>query len=435
MEINVDIKSHLNSPSTLTPEQAQALEKLNGSGNVFVTGGAGSGKSFLIRHFLKQAQEAIPVLASTGAAAVLVGGRTFHSFFGLGLLEGGSIATIERNRKNGRVLKRIREAKTVIIDEVSMLSGVVLNTAEIISRMARDNDEPWGGLRIICVGDFAQLPPVTKAGAKRDWAFQCEAWSFSQFASVVLSSNVRTQDNEFLKILDLIRWGRVDRTVHDFLNRHLLTEGFNQDPEFTSSAGDAEATRLCPRRDQADGYNQLRLSLIDEKEQIFPTVFIGDAKSKEALKRNAPVPELLVLKRFCRVMLIQNDPMKRWVNGSRGRLLEADESKLVIRLDSGSKINVEPATFSILDADGKVVASMVNFPVALAYATTIHKAQGATLDEVWVDLSRLWEPGQAYVALSRLRTPQGLKVAGWNPQSIIVAPEVMRFYEKLGPNV
>jgi ATP-dependent exoDNAse (exonuclease V) alpha subunit len=430
MTLDVEIASPLAQaeiPTVLSVEQSQALALLKERQNIFVTGGAGSGKSFLVRHFLTQSEEPIPVLASTGAAAVLVGGRTFHSFFGLGLLEGGSIATIERTRKNGRVLKRIREAKTIIIDEISMLSGLVINTAEIIARMARDNDEPWGGLRIICVGDFSQLPPVTPSGARRDWAFNSEAWERSGFSTCVLKTNLRTQDRDFLEVLDHVRRGEVSTLVRDFLNHHLLDVDSVGDQDSAS-----ESTRLCPRRDQADNYNKHRLSLIDEKEKVFPTVFFGDEKYRDLMKRNSPLPDNLVLKRHCRVMFIQNDPMKRWVNGTRGTLLELAEPKLVVRLDSGRMVNVDRATFSIQDADGQVVASVINFPLVLAYATTIHKSQGATLDEVWVDLSRLWEPGQAYVALSRLRSREGLRIAAWSPRSIIVAPEVLQFYARLG---
>ena len=149
------------------------MDQLGGAENVFVTGAAGSGKSFLIERFLRAvaaSDEALPVLASTGAAAILVGGRTFHSFFGLGILQGGHQATVDRALKNKRLARRLKKARGVMIDEISMLSGQTLRAAEEIARRALDPERPWGGLRMIAIGDFAQLPPVSNQGV-RDWAF------------------------------------------------------------------------------------------------------------------------------------------------------------------------------------------------------------------------------------------------------------------------
>src|SRR6056297_2203960 len=167
----------------LTPCQTRALEVLQSKENVFVTGEAGTGKSFLVHRYLLRYAPKATLLASTGAAAVLIGGRTFHSFFGLGILEGGKQRTIDKAIKNGKLLKRLREAHEIIIDEVSMLPGIVLDTAEEICRIARESDEPWGGLRVVAVGDFAQLPPVDRSGRRRDWAFDHPVWNYSKFTN------------------------------------------------------------------------------------------------------------------------------------------------------------------------------------------------------------------------------------------------------------
>jgi len=172
---------------TLNAEQTEALEILKSQGNIFLTGAAGTGKSFLLKQFLREAtDEEIPILASTGAAAILVGGRTFHSFFGLGIFEGGISATIERAVENKRLVKRINETDTFVIDEVSMLSGPTLRAAETIARRVRKNSRPWGGMRVIAVGDFAQLPPVNPFSQTKEWAFLDEV--AREFRNFVTSS-------------------------------------------------------------------------------------------------------------------------------------------------------------------------------------------------------------------------------------------------------
>jgi ATP-dependent exoDNAse (exonuclease V) alpha subunit len=147
--------------------------------------------------------------------------------------------------------------------------------------------------------------------------------------------------------------------------------------------------------------------------------------------KSAPVPVKLVIKLGCRVMFLQNDPQKRWVNGTRGTVTEIEPDSITVKKDNGREVTVDKSSFGLQDADGNMMASVIQYPLTLAYATTIHKSQGATLDDLWCDLSRLWEPGHAYVALSRLRSSEGLHLIGWNPRSVIVDPKVLDFYAKL----
>ncbi|MGZ3742367.1 MAG: DEAD/DEAH box helicase [Pseudobdellovibrionaceae bacterium] len=406
---------------TLSLEQANALELLRSGENVFLTGGAGSGKSYLIRHFMKELDpKQIPILASTGAAAVLLGGRTFHSFFGLGIMEGGAEATLERCLKDHRLLNRLKKVEGVIIDEISMIPGVALMIAETLSQKARGSKLPWGGMRVISVGDFAQLPPVTRAGP-RDWAFLNEVWMRSGFQICQLSHNQRVQDNNFLDVLADVRYGKVTPRVFNFLSEKVK-------PHSEEDSG----TRLFGRRDVAENFNQKKLAEIKEPEVVFDSIYLGSEKHIEALTKMAPVPQKLILKVGCRVIFLQNDPQKRWINGTRGHVIKIELDKITVKKDHGREVSVDKTTFSLQDAEGNVTATVIQFPLTLAYATTIHKSQGATLDEVWCDLRSLWEPGQAYVALSRLRTAKGLKLVGWNPKSIIVDPKVLGFYEGLG---
>lgn len=430
---------------SLNPGQQRAFDILTGtSDNVFLTGVAGSGKSFLIGRFLanhdsvtpfakekdKHGRSArFPILASTGAAAILVGGRTFHSFFGLGIMEGGVQATVDRAVKNDRLCKRMNSTDGVIIDEISMISGTTLRAAEQIARKARGNSTPWGGLRVVAVGDFAQLPPVNPhwnpgsgltPRALRDWAFLDESWVTTDFIPAVLPQTMRTSEPELLHALNAVRSGKLDAATAKFLDSRL-----------EPPPRDFDGTRLFGRRVDTERFNLERLERIDAKAHAFETEYTGKEKSVEDFKKNAPIPAVLALKEGALVMIRLNDPEGRWVNGSVGHLKKVSRTQLSIELESGRTVEIEPATFQMLDAEGQPVASATNFPVNLAYAMTVHKAQGATLDKMQVDLRGLWEPGQAYVALSRARSASGLYVEGWTPRSIIVDPVVTEFHRLL----
>ena len=404
----------------MTPCQARALVSLNSDvkPNVFVTGGAGVGKSFLIRHFHRSLDfKEFPMLASTGAAAVLVGGRTFHSFFGLGILEGGPAATVERAVRNRQVVRRLRQIKGMVIDEISMLAGPVLRVAEVIARRARESELPWGGIRVVTVGDFAQLPPVERDPAKGGgWAFLDPVWNWSMFERQHLQTQVRCQDPEYMRVLAKVREGVVDEDVAKYLNERTGPI----ETEF-------EGTRLFPRRDQTERFNEMRLADLPGEEKIFETLTSGSARGIESLLKQAPIPKTLRLKEGSLVMIRQNDPMGRWVNGTTGHVRRIQPAKLSIELLNGRWVDLEKATFSLLDGEGETIAALINFPVNLAWATTIHKAQGSTLDRMAVDISRLWEPGQAYVALSRLTSGSELRIARWDPSSIRVDPQVIEF--------
>lgn len=405
----------------LSKEQKVALELCQSGENIFLTGGAGSGKSFVIREFMqKMDPKQMPILASTGAAAVLLGGRTFHSFFGLGIMEGGPQATFNRVINDSKTMKRLKQVEGVIIDEISMIPGDALNIAEALTQAAKESTLPWGGLRVIAVGDFGQLPPVTRFGQKRDWAFLTETWRKTDFQNCALHFNQRIQDDLFLKVLEDVRDGKVSENVRQFLEEH--TRDHDEDHP---------GTRLFPRRDLSENYNQKKLLEINEDEFIVDSIYLGEQRYIDILTKSAPVPVQLKLKVGCRILFLKNDPQKKYVNGTRGVLVHHESDHLIVRKDNGREIKVEKMSFALQDADGNVKASVIQYPINLAYATTIHKSQGATLDELWCDLGSLWEPGHAYVALSRLREPSGLHIVRWNAKSIIVDPAVQKFYQNL----
>jgi ATP-dependent DNA helicase PIF1 len=408
----------------LSADQKEALEVLDTDDSVFLTGEAGSGKSYVIRQFLRgKDQKMYPSLASTGAAAVLVGGRTFHSFMGLGILEGGRAGVLAKAMKDKRLHKRLQQAHGFVLDEVSMLSGETLDIAEEICRTVRDSDLPWGGLRVVAVGDFAQLPPVEKYSREKNWAFEHPIWSRSSFLTIGLRQNMRTQDQEFLSVLNDIRAGEASERVKYFLESRKV-----EDSEHLVG------TRLYPRRAQADQHNMSQLALIDHEHFELKTDYGGSDDAVRRIKEMAPIPEVLHLKIGAYVMLRMNDPKGRFVNGSTGFLKERSDGNLLIELMSGRQVAIEKMTFQMLNAEGTPIAIATNFPISLAYAVTIHKAQGLTVDQAIVDLRRLWEPGHAYVAVSRVKLGQNLFVEGWEASSIRSDAKVQKFYDDLrGP--
>ena len=406
----------------LNEDQISALKKLEGKQNVFLTGRAGTGKSFLVRHFLHGLNpDDAPVLASTGAAAILLGGRTFHSFFGLGIMEGGTAKTVERSLRNPKNVKRIRRARMVLVDEVSMLSGETLAAAEQISRLARNADEPWGGMRVIFVGDFGQLPPVTKRDERVDWAFTHEVWERSNLQPAVLMQIMRTKEASWLDVLGKVREGICDAHVQNSLNERKLPV----DEDF-------EATRLFPHRHTAEEYNLFRLDKLSGEATEIETEYKGEERAIETLKRQAPIPEKLLLKEGALVMLRRNHQEGTYVNGSLAHVIRITKDELTLELlDWGYEIELQKESFDLYDGDGEVIASAKNFPLTLAYGSTIHKAQGTTLDRLVVDLRSLWEAGQAYVALSRVRSVEGLYLSGWTARSIKADPTVRNYYRAI----
>lgn len=426
---------------SLNDEQQAAGSILNGKQNVFLTGAAGSGKSYLLKQWMKTQRSPVPVLASTGAAAILVEGRTFHSFFGLGIMEGGADATIMRALDNPALCKRMRSNNTIIIDEVSMISGPNLRVAETIAREARAQfnpslaSVPWGGMRVIVVGDFSQLPPVNPHVRHREWCFLDPVWKESNFTPICLKQVMRTSDLEFLSVLNKIRIGECDQHVMDFLNTR------------TKSNSDRNIIRLFSMKDNTERYNLERLAELQVNVTMSDTLYKGSEFNVQTFKKNSPIPNKLQLAVGAFVMFRQNDNQGRWVNGSVGTVeainmnplnafLEEDEELcpyIEVRVErTGQLVKVEKEEFKLLDKDGEVACTALNFPLTLAWAMTIHKSQGMTVDRLIVDIRKLWEPGQAYVALSRITNSEGLFIEGWKPEAIFCDRQVTKFYQEIG---
>jgi ATP-dependent DNA helicase PIF1 len=404
----------------LTKSQKKAYDAiLNGKENIFLTGAAGTGKSFLIKKVREKRN--IPLISSTGSSAILIGGRTLHSFFGLGILQGGIEATVKRALNNYKLMERMVKTNELIIDEISMISGDVFMTADLIARMAKRNPHvPFGGMRIIITGDFFQLPPITK-DRNTDWVFQNDSWEEANLQPYYLEEIVRTKDKEFMEILGNIRKGNLNKEVSEFLQSR-------------KKKAKIPTAKLFARRNAVINYNKRELEDINEKLHIIETLYWGKESSVKSIKRNAPVSEELHIKKNALVMIRINDQQQRYVNGSLGYVRRIENNLVVIKLLKGPVVTIEKHTFETFDGDGEVVASATNFPLSLAYAVTIHKSQGATLDSATIDLKNLFEAGMAYVALSRVKDPKYLFIEDFDIKSIYANKDVLAFYESLKHN-
>lgn len=414
--------SLFNSKAVPNEDQQDALKALAADRNIFLTGPAGTGKSFVIRRYLDglDKKHAPPLLASTGAAAVLIGGRTFHSFFGLGIMEGGIEKTIERVVDSSWVTRRIKKAKEIVIDEISMIHPNAFMAANRIAQLVKENPAPFGGMRLILIGDFFQLPPVDRFEKSVPWLFESDLWLSLDLKTIALDKSMRTEDQAFVAMLNQLRFGKLTKELQDFLQAHTrkAPEGF-------------KGTMLFGRKAPVESYNQKRLEALPGKLWEFETemtVAKHVKTPKETLSSYSPLPESLVLKEGALVMLRKNDMEGRYVNGSLALITKIAEQKIDLELLSGGAVSLEKDTFQILDGDGNTICTIRNFPLTLGWATTIHKAQGASIDRLCVNLRSLWENGQAYVALSRAKSPEHLYIEEWGPESVKADARVKEFY-------
>lgn len=404
----------------LNKNQAKALKLLlNSKKNIFLTGAAGTGKSHVIKLFreIRQMQQnPVPVVASTGAAAILVNGVTFNSYFGLGIMSGGVKATVENAMTSRATVERIVYADTVIVDEVSMISGDTMEAANLLCQKIRQNKKFFGGIRVIFVGDFFQLGPYSES-EKLDWVFLHKSWKKAMIQKVELDQIMRTSDKVFLKVLGKVRKGKVDKEVQKFLNTHVLK----------TPLANYVGPRVFSRNYQVDQYNQEQLAKIQAPEMNFKTQYAGDARFVDRMKENLVVGAELKLKRGALVMMRVNNFQEGYINGTIGVIQGMTEEVLTIRKLSGEMIQVKKHIFEFQGGNGEILARARNFPLTLAWAITIHKAQGATMDTALISLDKLWLHGQAYTALSRLKSSEGLKIVKWDRSSFRVDKKVLKY--------
>ncbi len=406
-------------------KQKQGLELLKTGRNVFVTGPAGSGKTYLVNSYIKYLKEhgvEVGITASTGIAATHMGGITIHSWAGIGVNSYLSEADIEAMSEKPYLAKRFERVKVLIIDEVSMLHHFRLDLIDQVLRTMKGVNDPFGGVQIILCGDFFQLPPISRFGEpEAHFIYHSQSWQDAGFTICYLDEQFRQSDNAVLTILNEIRSGEVSEKSKEILNSRL-----------NKKTSTIEPTKLFTHNGDVDNINIMELDKLKSFEQ---SEYGMDTKGQhfiiETLKKSCLAPLTLKLKVGARVMCIKNNFEQGYVNGTLGVVASCKRNQdPVIRLASGKLITIEKASWKI-EEEGKLKAEIQQYPLRLAWAITVHKSQGMSLDAVEVDLSKAFEPGMGYVALSRVRSLNGLTILGLNKIALEVNSEVLEFDIKL----
>lgn len=399
--------------------QAQALSILKTGANVFLTGEPGSGKTHTVNAFVAwlRSQGIEPAItASTGIAATHIHGMTIHAWSGIGIRTSLSEADVDAIASKEHVSRRIQKTTTLIIDEVSMLSAPVLAMVDMVCREVKRNSLPFGGMQVVLVGDFFQLPPIGKGNDRPAFAFESGVWEELHPIICYLTEQHRQDDPRFLSVLSSIRAADPDpTTVSVIMSREAELEGFDED-----------VPRLFTHNVDVDRLNQERLAKLSGAPKRYAMDGSGAPPLIEALKRGCLSPELLELKEGAVVMGTKNIPAIGLANGTLGTVIsfERGTNYPIIETHDGRTITVAPVEWAV-EEGGKARAKITQVPLRLAWAITVHKSQGMSMDAAAIDLSRAFEYGQGYVALSRVRSLDGLHLLGWSEQALVVHPLVV----------
>jgi len=413
--------------SQLNAEQQAAAGRALAGANVFFTGPAGVGKSFLLRYVIQELRsrhgKRVAVTAPTGIAASHVDGVTLHSFAGIGLGKGSTEKLVQRVLGSSSALQRWRTTDVLVVDEVSMLDSVLLDSLETIARAARRSARAFGGLQLLFCGDFFQLPPVSLGQFGSKFGFASRTWSACDVRTISLQTVVRQAgDPAFVTLLNQVRVGVCSaQTSATLAACHVLAKAVPRD-------GIIPTKLYCCNR-SVDEENAAHLARLSGEEHCLQAIdaFKGEY-SREVLKRLLDGVEKkavgsLRLKVDAQVMLTKNMPQHRLVNGSRGVVCGFMEQNVrdgygvaprvykcpLVRFDTGAVLTITPATF-FQYSQGAVVRTQ--FPLRLAWALTVHKSQGMTLSRAELELADAFDYGQVYVALSRVTSLAGLWLRG-----------------------
>ena len=405
-----------NQIDTQNVEQQKAF-KLVASTNtcLFITGKAGTGKTTFIKRIQEEINKNFLVLAPTGIAAIAVGGQTMHSFFGFPMQAMGPHTEISLSNEKFQILK---ETDTIIVDEASMVRSDMVDGMDRCLRMVFETNMPFGGKQVIFVGDLFQLPPVVKEGsadaemlhdlygAGLPFFYKALVLKRMNLPKIEFQKVYRQSDEDFLNILNKMRNGEVTNEDLALLNKHVSIDSDNEDYSVTLTSFNYMAEKI----------NDEKLNAIEEEEFCYQAEIHDDFK-----KNDAPVPEFLRLKVGAQVIFCRNYPQAGYMNGTIGKVSKLDDAHIFVTLENGVEINVSRVDWENRQSkynsqtrkmESEVVGSFTQFPLKLAWAITIHKSQGMTFDKMHFDLSRgTFQAGQAYVAISRLRSLDGLTLS------------------------
>ena len=399
-------------------QQDTALKRLKSKKNVFITGSAGAGKTYVLNKYIKYLKKKgtkVAITASTGIAATHIGGVTIHSWSGLGITQGVTDQHLESLEERKYLWDRFNKVEVLIIDEISMLHKKTLDDVNRVLKHFKRSEKPFGGIQVILSGDFFQLPPVSgnMESNREKFAFMANAWVEASMNICYLTEQYRQDDERLLMLLNEIRRQEVNQDSVDILDEIKLTE-FDDD---------LEAIKLYTHNVDVDNINQIELEKLDTKTRKYTANTKGKANVIETLKRSVLAPEKLVLKVGAQVIFVKNNPDNGYMNGTMGKVIKFTTTGYpVVKLIDDRKITVDEMEWSVEDESGKTQGSYKQIPLRLAWAITIHKSQGMSLDRAEIDLSKTFEPGQGYVALSRVKNLEGIKLIGYNEMSLRLDP-------------
>ncbi|WP_201548900.1 AAA family ATPase [Psychrobacter sp. Pi2-1] len=454
--------------------QSSALDILKTGQNVFLTGSAGSGKTYTLNQYidyLRARRVPVAVTASTGIAATHMNGTTIHSWSGIGIKDELTDRDLSALSRKQFLADRLKDTAVLVIDEISMLHAKQLNLVSQVLKHIRKNDKAFGGIQVVVAGDFFQLPPIGSKGEtnREKFAFMSEAWLDAKFHICYLSEQHRQVSDAANGGLDL------DDILNQIRRQEVTFEAIAALEATYDQSVDIKRTRLYTHNLNVNKINDKELASLDGEMMRFEATATGDSKLVETLKKTVRTQDELILKVGAKVMFIKNNAELGVSNGTMGELVgfaavkiddkdsndalieddssddvdedaasekttkgkksaakkdkEKPKSKKpttqkmpVVRLNSGREVIAEPEEWIIEDETGDVLASYLQVPLCLAWAITIHKSQGMTLDAAEIDLSRTFELGQGYVALSRLKSLSGLQLLGMNDMSLQLDP-------------
>ncbi len=398
-------------------KQQLALEIMLEGHNVFLTGPAGTGKTYVLNQFIKLAKHEgkhVSVTATTGLAASHLGGTTIHSWSGIGVADYLPPNFAEHVTKGRRDI--IEKTDVLIIDEISMLHDYRLDMVDEACRLVRKNpDEPFGGIQVILSGDFFQLPPVNRNDSRvGGFVVNSQAWQELNPVICYLDEQYRQSDDTLAEILTAMR-------SQDLRRRHV--EALMERSEFAPSEGSVY-TELHTVNVDVDAKNEARLDELGGDELSYQQTTTGSDNYVENLQRSVLAPKILRLKKGALVMAVKNSLDRKYVNGSLGRVIDFDRvtDYPIVEFLNGKEVTMEPDTWELRDGDKKR-ASITQIPLRLAWAITVHKSQGMTLDAALIDLRKAFVEGMGYVALSRVRSLDTLYLAGINRMALQISDD------------
>lgn len=415
---------------------------LNSGSNCLITGPAGTGKTYSIAQYVKNSKRNIAICATTGAASLVMGGETIHRFLKLGINTRPELADkiinkwekIKQSTKSWdkRLWQTMKNLDAIVIDEASMLRRDQFELVDVVLSSIYDDPRPFGGIQIILVGDFYQLPPVVSSydvvkfkDLKKPYCFQSYLWKNANFQTINLTKNYRQDDPIFLEALNKIRIGIVDEKTDTLMKACANTDFQGLNP-----------VRLFPLKIDVARENFEQLKSLNQKLFVSEASYKGKEYDIEILKKECPAEDKLYFCKNAQIVMLTNDFEGRWVNGSIGIIQTTDP--LVIKLYNGNTIRPAENTWERVEykvdinnkLEAHTIAEMEQLPFKLSWAVSTHKSQGSTLDCVDVDLESTFAYGQAYVALSRVKTLKGLRIRGWSKEVVKVDPMVKEFYDR-----